>query len=194
MMMYQLIVLVEFDLGDLENTENGPTDLDYYYVVRIMLISFSFMFGVFLMNLLVAVLCVSHEKCSQKAVVLYERQRCHKIIEAKAISVGSAVMKRYLCCWHRATFKEEMMKRASRVSRVGARASHRMSDVWSKSRSSGMGMAATLSAMSNELADAVARTGTGSLSYGRPSEAAFMVKDAPDKFMWVCLAATDSSD
>lgn len=110
--IYQMIVLADFNLHDLEDTATvqssnmharsdgyffqDPTEkTDYYYVVRGMLILLSFVFGVSLMNLFIAVLTVSYSQATKKALVFFSQQQAHKVIETQAIHIGWQVTKRF---------------------------------------------------------------------------------------------------
>merc|ERR1719506_517192 len=70
---------------------------DYWIVIRLLLIVFSAVFGVSLMNLFIAVLTVSYSKAKEKDLIFFSRLQAHKVIETQAIRIGGRLISKWLC-------------------------------------------------------------------------------------------------
>jgi len=110
MLMYRLAVLGDFDLQELEHKKSPPTTLHMqndmkqgsistagsmlgygsvnWHSVRITFVLVSFMVGVLIMNLFIAVLCSEYEKAAAIAKESFMRSRARIVLDQAAVNVG----------------------------------------------------------------------------------------------------------
>jgi len=109
MLIYRLVVLGDGNVKELENREvphftfnissghmaqsdSSPTG--NFHVVRAMMVVASFVIGVSLMNLFLAMLCVSYSAAHDAAHLSFMRCRAHIVLDQHAVRVG---LTRFLC-------------------------------------------------------------------------------------------------
>jgi len=107
MLIYRLVVLSDFDLAELEHKTKEPTSTPYFHVVRIMLVGVSFLIGVTMMNLFVAILCVAYDDAARKAQLAFMESRASFVLDAQAIRRGFRRV-RLWCRWNHSEGGEEM--------------------------------------------------------------------------------------
>merc|ERR1712032_107975 len=105
MQVYQLVVLGNAEASDLANADDpqvtvdlisgavlqsDPPDAQYLLVVRIMLIFVSFVIGVSLMNLFLAMLCLTYENAHHQAHLSFQRSRTKIVLDQHAVRLGTA--------------------------------------------------------------------------------------------------------
>mmetsp|Transcript_17691 Transcript_17691/g.41528 ORF Transcript_17691/g.41528 Transcript_17691/m.41528 type:complete len:865 (+) Transcript_17691:110-2704(+) len=116
--LYRIYALGDVDLFEMENTwaprlslppaqqepqrpmgglvieQDAPTQTHYYWVVRVMMVVLSFIVGVSMMNLFVAVLCRSYVKAAEGAMLSFMRNRACVVLDMHAVRLGLSL----LCC------------------------------------------------------------------------------------------------
>jgi len=110
MLIYRLVVWGDATVSELENRAATPMILnlangeitkpissqtDTYYVVQVMMVIFSFIIGVSLMNLFLAMLCVSYTTASEMSSRSFMKSRLSMVLDQHATRVGVA---RLCCC------------------------------------------------------------------------------------------------
>merc|ERR1712032_356190 len=139
MQVYQLVVLGSGDSATLANTDapqmtvdlitgavlqSAPPDADNLSVVRVMLIFVSFLIGVSLMNLFLAVLCVAYTEARDKAHISFQSSRTEMVLDQHAVRAGSA---RICCCLRWQTVKKLIYRRTASEVRPTKSSDSRMS-------------------------------------------------------------------
>merc|ERR1712146_341066 len=76
--------------GSISQQISGATN--YWYIIRIVLVFVSFVMGLSLMNLFIAVLTVSYTAASKKANAFFLRHRARKVVQNSAMHVGWSLM------------------------------------------------------------------------------------------------------
>jgi len=101
-LIYRLVVLGDFNLGELEHKTKQVTPTQYFHVVRIMLVGVSFLIGVTMMNIFIAILCVAYDDAAQKAQLAFMESRASFVLDAHAIRRGFRCVQmclgRRACC------------------------------------------------------------------------------------------------
>jgi len=125
MQVYQLVVLGSGNSATLANTDapkmtmdlitgavfhSAPPEAGNLFVVRVMLIFVSFVIGVSLMNLFLAVLCVAYTQARNKAHLSFMRSRTKVVMDQHAIRAGAA---RIGCYLQRQTTKKLIYPRSA---------------------------------------------------------------------------------
>merc|ERR1712129_183489 len=112
MLVFHLVLLGDGDASTLENTETQmAVDLstgavlqtdspvtDNFIIVRLMMVFASFMIGVSLMNLFLAMLCLSYTLAYEQAHRSFMKALANIVIDQHAVRVGTA---RLCCCCRR---------------------------------------------------------------------------------------------
>jgi len=113
LLIYRLVVLGEADVSELENQDAPQVTVDLmtgdvvqsdsartsnFIVVRIMMVVASFVIGVSLMNLFLAMLCVSYDAAHRAADLSFMRSRARIVLDQHAVRVGLA---RFLSCFQK---------------------------------------------------------------------------------------------
>ncbi|CAE8657311.1 unnamed protein product, partial [Polarella glacialis] len=89
--------LADFDMNELEGVDgtwsnshssntwewNEPEPTSYYYVIRIMLVSFGLMFPVLIMNILISVLSVWLDYAIQNVWLHFQQSRATMVLDYK---------------------------------------------------------------------------------------------------------------
>mmetsp|Transcript_12237 Transcript_12237/g.28529 ORF Transcript_12237/g.28529 Transcript_12237/m.28529 type:complete len:1107 (+) Transcript_12237:52-3372(+) len=109
--IFQIVIMGEVDLAELEATQSLARvhldrnstlsvieDVDagrspYYYIVRAMLVLTSFVMGVSLMNVFIAVLCISYEKASKHSWREFVRTRADIALDHQTMVIGLRSMR-----------------------------------------------------------------------------------------------------
>lgn len=128
LVIYRLVVLGDVHLGELETgsalssfrmlpdgrlQQEGTPLTDYRYVVRCLMLVVSFLMGVSMMNLFVAMLCVSYSAAAERAPLAFERSRAHIVLDQYAARKGFMSM---LCIpWWTSMMEKRRATRASVV-------------------------------------------------------------------------------
>jgi len=108
LIIYRLTVLGDVNLYELENESNlrlkaeeggglvqvSPPRTHYTLVVRVMMVFMSFVVGVSLMNLFVAMLCESYVNAVGRAHWAFMRAKAHLVLDQQAVRMGLQVF----CC------------------------------------------------------------------------------------------------
>lgn len=112
LLIYRLAVLGDFDLTELEHKNQPVTRLDFqtgiistsvtsivndsyrWYTVRIMLVVVSFVVGVSIMNLFVAILCSKYDEAASVAQRMYMRARAQIVLDQVAVRTGIRVIRK----------------------------------------------------------------------------------------------------
>jgi len=110
MLIYKLVVLGDGDLSELENVappqlkfdlgtgevlQTDPQQTDNFLVVRVMMVIASFVIGVSLMNLFLAMLVMSYSLAHEGAHLSFMRSLANIVLDQHAVRVGTA---RLCCC------------------------------------------------------------------------------------------------
>lgn len=112
LIIYRLVVLGDMDLYELElgnnllqlQVENGtanqmtPPPSEYYEVVRVLMVVVSFVMGISMMNLFVAMLCVSYDEAAKRAPLAFVRSVAGIVLDQQAARKGFS---RLFCFWRR---------------------------------------------------------------------------------------------
>jgi len=102
MLVYRLVVLGDLDVREFENlplptfrrvndwefAQTLPGRLDYYYVIRLFIVFVSFVMGLTMMNLFVAILCLSYSQAAENAWYCFMRSRANIVLDQHAVRVG----------------------------------------------------------------------------------------------------------
>eukprot|EP00928_Gymnodinium_smaydae_P011725 TRINITY_DN14299_c0_g2_i1.p1 TRINITY_DN14299_c0_g2~~TRINITY_DN14299_c0_g2_i1.p1 ORF type:complete len:929 (+),score=117.25 TRINITY_DN14299_c0_g2_i1:38-2824(+) len=103
LIIYRLVVMADVDPNELENVWPSQMNLqdngyisqsvspgsEYYVVVRLMLIFFSFVIGLTMMNLFVAVLCLAYDKAARNADFAFARNMARLLLDHEAMRIGA---------------------------------------------------------------------------------------------------------
>jgi len=104
--IWRLVVLGDLDLNELEGVfpseftllDDGTIRQDesartkYYWAVRVIVVTVSFIVGVLMMNLFVAILCLSYSRAAEKAWLSLMRSRANIVLDQHAIRVGMEIV------------------------------------------------------------------------------------------------------
>jgi len=110
LIIYRLVVMADVDPSEMENVWPSRMKLqpdgavkefmslasEYYVVVRLMLIFISFVIGLTMMNLFVAVLCLAYDSAARNADFAFARNRARLLLDHEAMRIGSRTLKK-LC-------------------------------------------------------------------------------------------------
>eukprot|EP00928_Gymnodinium_smaydae_P039136 TRINITY_DN26803_c0_g4_i1.p1 TRINITY_DN26803_c0_g4~~TRINITY_DN26803_c0_g4_i1.p1 ORF type:complete len:966 (+),score=81.75 TRINITY_DN26803_c0_g4_i1:48-2945(+) len=111
LIVYRIVVLGDMDLYEMENVwgsnleivdDNGrtiiqqsvPVATEYYYVVRAMMLFVSFVMGLAMMNLFIAMLCLSYAAATESARKAFMRSRALAMIDHYAYRAGVRTLRR----------------------------------------------------------------------------------------------------
>merc|ERR1712129_217347 len=96
-LIYKLVVLGDLDLEELEHKTEQPGTTQYFHVVRIMVVGLSFLIGVTMMNLFIAVLCKAYGDAVTTVQLTFMESRTSNILDQRAIRKGVKHVKTCLC-------------------------------------------------------------------------------------------------
>jgi len=126
MQVYQLVVLGNADSSELANTDapqmmvdpltgvvrlSDPPEAPNLYIVRFMLIFVSFVIGVSLMNLFLAMLCLTYSNAHDAAHLSFLRSQLNLVLDQHAVRVGTARL--FFCSRRRRHNTEKLIYRHS---------------------------------------------------------------------------------
>jgi len=115
LLIYRLAVLGDFDISELEHKNTPTTRLDSnrgtistdstvlsvyddaWYSVRLMLVVVSFMIGVLIMNLFIAVLCSSYDLAASVAQECFMQSRANIVLDQIAVRTGRSCFGNNAC-------------------------------------------------------------------------------------------------
>jgi ankyrin repeat protein len=110
MLIYRMVVLGDASVEELENrlssqltvnlttgivTQSDSPPTDNFWVVRIMMVFTSFVVGVSLMNMFLAMLCLNYTMAHDQADFSFMRARANIVLDQSAVRIG---ITRFLCC------------------------------------------------------------------------------------------------
>jgi hypothetical protein len=110
MMMYRLGILGDFDMLALENVESpmfikgnyieqrDPQPTSMHHVVELMMIYMSFVMTVTMMNLFIAMLCLSYSTAAANAETAFLRSRTNIVLDLHAMHCGARRLVRIAQC------------------------------------------------------------------------------------------------
>jgi len=79
--------------------QSAPEQTEYYVVVRVMLVVVSFVMGLSMMNLFVAMLCLSYSQAAENAWFSFMQSRAGIVLDQHAIRLGlKRLAGKILCC------------------------------------------------------------------------------------------------
>lgn len=122
MLIYRIVVMGDVDLYELEGvfnpsmrvgadgviSQSAPEQTEYYVVVRVMLVVISFVMGLSMMNLFVAMLCLSYSQAAENAWFSFMQSRAGIVLDQHAIRLGLRRMGGMFCvCRRRSDSGEE---------------------------------------------------------------------------------------
>jgi hypothetical protein len=132
LLIYRLAVLGDFDITELEHKTTPETRVyiqegmkqgiistqttflspygDQWYSVRLMLVVVSFMIGVLIMNLFIAVLCSSYDSAASIAQECFMQSRANIVLDQVAVRKGYRYFKR---CWCKRRPKSQQVMSAT---------------------------------------------------------------------------------
>jgi len=95
--VYNLVVLGNFDINKLYNRVRLSTPERWYvHFVRAIVVGLSFVIGVTMMNLFIAVLCVAYDEAAQKAQIAFMEARASIVLDQHAFRNGIRCVKKCL--------------------------------------------------------------------------------------------------
>jgi hypothetical protein len=110
--LYKMAVMSEVDLYEFEGVYNPsmrvvnstgvieqvmPSRTEYWLVTRLIMLIISFVVGISMMNLFVAVLCISYAKAHEKAEQAFTRSRACIVLDLHSIRVGFQSLQAAFC-------------------------------------------------------------------------------------------------
>jgi hypothetical protein len=102
MIMYRLGILGDFDMLALENRGNSmgskPEVSSMHHVVQLMMIFMTFVMTVTMMNLFIAMLCLSYDKAAQNAETAFLKSRAYTILDLHAMYIGARRLAKIVGC------------------------------------------------------------------------------------------------
>merc|ERR1712008_36419 len=94
--MYRLEGLGDFTIAHLQKTTEPSVEVAYYHVVNFMVVGLTFVIGVTMMNLFVAVLCVAYDEAAKNAAIAFTESRANIVLDQHAIRKGIKYVKKCL--------------------------------------------------------------------------------------------------
>ena len=130
--IYELVVLQIFNLDVMENVygtdmhvqEDGTilqtpaARTAYYVILRVMMVVISFVMGITLMNLFIAVLTVSYSKATTNSFLIFSRRQASKVLETQSTLAGWNVLRNFC------RTKRQQVQRGSTLTKQGSRNSN----------------------------------------------------------------------
>mmetsp|Transcript_27823 Transcript_27823/g.64862 ORF Transcript_27823/g.64862 Transcript_27823/m.64862 type:complete len:244 (-) Transcript_27823:180-911(-) len=105
-MIYRLVVLGDLNLDEFEGVfatqmslqddgsilQTTSEKTEYYWAVRLLIVVVSFFVGLLMMNLFVAMLCLSYSQAAEGAWLSFMRSRANIVLDQHAIRVGMEIV------------------------------------------------------------------------------------------------------
>jgi len=128
--LFKLAVLGEVEDGEFEGVfspkmhivngnfvqQSKADRTDYYFIIRIFVVFISFLINVSMMNLFIAILCVSYAHAREKAEQAFVRSRAHTVLDLHAIRQGLRALQSLCRCNCKARRHGQEEKPVSRAS------------------------------------------------------------------------------
>merc|ERR1712113_1376774 len=122
--MYRLVVLGDLDLGEMENvnptfhpqedgtiTMSDPAPTHFFWIVRGTSVFVSFVMGLAMANIFIAILCVSYQDKHEQAMVAFMRRRAHIILDIQTVVTGARRIS--TCCLRRKKVELDLQRATS---------------------------------------------------------------------------------
>ena len=187
--IYEMVVLHIFDINILENiygtdmhVQEDGTILQtpaartaYYNILCVMMVVISFVMGIALMNLFIAVLTVSYSKATMNSFLIFSRRQASKVLETQSTLAGWNVL-RNVC-----RTKRQQVQRGSALVEQGS---------WLSGDSNSGSQGEEFSGLFKQ-ASTFSQAWTGEPSGRRNMSGKTFANEDCDLFLWCCLAAIE---